>query len=99
MTQPTEHDPDTPDYYIMYSDVDVFAWACRQPFPQALRTAPDAVGLFGCWFTALRYALRCLWKSPHRHGMAADARKAARSFVRLAELLEAHQTEREPSQS
>lgn len=77
----------TPDYYKITDNEDLFAWTRRLPIPAWLvdRGMLEIVGL---WFTGFRYARRCLWKHDSAALCAADARKAADCFMKLAEVLE-----------
>lgn len=77
---------DQPDYYQMTDGEDLFAWTRRLPIPSWLvdRGTLEVVGL---WFTGFRYARRCLWKGQDATECADDAKKAASSFLRLADAL------------
>ncbi len=77
---------DQPDYYLMNDGEDLFAWTRRLPIPVWLvdRGMLEVVGL---WFTAFRYARRCLWKGPTPGHCSQDAAKASVAFARLADAL------------
>lgn len=76
-----------PDYYMMTKDEDLFAWTRRLQFPMWM-PARSMLQMVGIWITGFRYARRCLWKYESAALCAADARKAANCFMKLAELLE-----------